>query len=62
MNGLPLVLIGNDFPRTNFKKLGANRNNRLYRLLNLVKEVFAWFSGKPRFEMKVSHQADYKTN
>ena len=43
MNGLPHVLKGNDFPQTNFKKLGANENNRLYRLLNLVKDMFYWF-------------------
>ena len=47
MNCLPLVLMGNDFPQTNFKKLGANRNNRLYRLLKLIKDVLVCFAGKP---------------
>jgi hypothetical protein len=36
------------FPLINFKKLAANRNKRLYLLLNVVKRVFARVARKPR--------------
>jgi len=48
MTYLPIVLREDNFPRINFRKLATNRNNRLYRLLKVVKDVFALFSRKPR--------------
>ena len=78
MSYLPIILREDNFPQINFRKITANRNNRLYLFLSAVKGIFSAFAKKPqkiekriiksfltmpRVEgLQASLQADYKTN
>jgi len=48
MTYLPIVLREDNFPQINFRKLAANRNRKLYLILNVVKGVFSVFAKKPK--------------
>jgi hypothetical protein len=78
MSYLPIILREDNFPRINFRKLAANRNKRLYLLLNVIKDIFSAFARKPqKIEKRIIEsfltiprseglqaflQADYKAN